>query len=384
MKQQRERPLRNSRQPLTELDAFEHIRRLFSLIMLPMGAMACLLAWGMQLTAGHIGDIDLYFLPLFALTLGLSAVLVWVQRAALPWIERGGFVVFSAYLLITLQAQLHGNLPVSGYLSPIALWFFIDFLLAFIAWEPRRALQLCAGIYAIMLLLLVLNLPMLLPQKGPLFLHAINYVIQFYAACLLYIAAHYTLAQLRPQLKAMQNLALSDPLTGVANRRRGEELLAQEIARAERYGHPLSVVMFDLDHFKRVNDTHGHAVGDALLRAVTHVVEKQLRAADHLARWGGEEFLVIAPELGDRRAVQVAERMRDQISQLHIPGHRQMSQTASFGVAFYRAGDTPHGLVQRADEALYAAKNGGRNRVEQAASQTAVRSVSEPSSMKTA
>ena len=182
----------------------------------------------------------------------------------------------------------------------------------------------------------------------------------------------------------MQRLALTDPLTGVANRRRGEELLSHEIARAERYGHPLSVILFDLDHFKRVNDVNGHAVGDALLRTVTRIVGDQLRATDHLVRWGGEEFLIIAPELGDVRAVQVAERLRGQIARLRIPGDQQMPPTASFGVAFHRAGDSSHSVVQRADVALYAAKNGGRNRVEQEIPQTAAHAESVAPTMETA
>jgi diguanylate cyclase len=371
-------------QDLAQLDAFERVRRLFSLIMLPTGTVACLLAWGMELSAQRIVTFDFYFLPLFALALGLSAVLVWVKPAVLPWIERVGFVVLSVYLLITLQAQLHGFLPVYGHFNEFTYWFFIAFLIAFIGWKPRYALYLCAGLYAIMLLLLAVNLHLLLKLEGHRFWLTINYVAQFYFACLIYIAVHYALAQLRPQLSAMQRLALTDPLTGVANRRRGEELLSLEIARASRYGHPLSVILFDLDHFKRVNDVNGHAVGDALLRTVTRVVGEQLRVTDHLARWGGEEFLVIAPELGDMRAVQVAERMRSDIARLRIPGGQGAHPTASFGVAFHRSGDTPHSLVQRADEALYAAKDGGRNRVEQETPQAAARPIREAPSMETA
>ncbi|WP_455385174.1 GGDEF domain-containing protein, partial [Acidihalobacter prosperus] len=321
-------------QNLTQLDAFERVRRLFSLIMLPTGALACLLAWAMELSAQHVVAFDFYFLPLFGLALGLSAALVWRKPTMLPWIERTGFAVLSVYLLVTLQAQLHGFLPVYGHFNEFTYWFFVAFLIAFIGWKPRNALYLCVGLYAIMLLLLALNLPPLLKLQGHRFWLTINYVAQFYFACLIYISVHYALAQLRPQLSAMQRLALTDPLTGVANRRRGEELLSLELARAGRYGHPLSVVLFDLDHFKRVNDVNGHAVGDALLRTVTRVVGDQLRVTDHLARWGGEEFLVIAPELGGARAVQVAERMRLQIARLRIPGNQEMHPTASFGVAF--------------------------------------------------
>ena len=222
-------------QNLTQLDAFERVRRLFSLIMLPTGALACLLAWAMELSAQHVVAFDFYFLPLFGLALGLSAALVWRKPITLPWIERTGFVVLSVYLLVTLQTQLHGFLPVYGHFNEFTYWFFVAFLIAFIGWKPRNALYLCAGLYAIMLLLLALNLPPLLKLEGHRFWLTINYVAQFYFACLIYISVHYALAQLRPQLSAMQRLALTDPLTGVANRRRGEELLSLELARAGRY-----------------------------------------------------------------------------------------------------------------------------------------------------
>lgn len=368
---------------LDQLDAFERIRRTFSLIMLPTGTLACLLAWGMELSTQQTIEFDLYFLPLLALALGSAAVITWVRPATLPWVERIGFVTLSLYLLITLQRELHDLLPVYGHFNEFTYWFFIAFLIAFIAWKPRNALYLSSGVYAIMLLLLAFNLQPLLTLKGHKLWLAVNYVAQFYFACLAYIAAHFALAQLRPQLSAVQRLALTDPLTDVANRRRAEELLSLELARADRHGHPLALMLFDLDHFKRVNDVNGHAVGDALLRAVARIVGGQLRATDHLARWGGEEFLVIAPELGGARAVQVAERMRKLIASLSIPGNRSISPTASFGIAFHRPGDTPHALVQRADEALYAAKRNGRNRVEQETPQTMEHAIDGAASMET-
>lgn len=350
-------------QSLRQLDAFGRIHRTISLIMLPLGMVACLTLWFTEWSVSRVVTLDTLALPLIAIGMGVATVSVWVKPGTLAWFERAGFLALSAYLLLALQHELRDFLPIYGHLNGYSYWFFITFLLAFIGWKPRSALFLSAGVYVIMLILLAINLKPLLALGATQRLLALSDVAQFYLACLIYIVAHFVLSQLRPQLAEMQRLALTDPLTGIANRRRAEELLSQELSRAGRYDRPLSVILFDLDHFKRINDLNGHAVGDAVLRSVTRVVGHELRTTDHLTRWGGEEFLIIAPELGGSRASQVAERMRARIAQLRIPGSQDTAPTASFGVALYRPGETPHDLVDRADEALYMAKHEGRNRV---------------------
>lgn len=165
---------------------------------------------------------------------------------------------------------------------------------------------------------------------------------------------------------ALDALAHTDPLTGVANRRRFMEEAAHELARARRHGHPLSVVMFDLDHFKAINDRHGHAVGDAALRHVCAVVAQCLRAEDLLARLGGEEFAVLLPHNTQDAAMALAERLRVAIASqpLMAGGSRAIALRASFGVVEVHTDEAldPDAL-RRADAALYEAKHGGRNRV---------------------
>lgn len=167
----------------------------------------------------------------------------------------------------------------------------------------------------------------------------------------------------------LQRLARIDPLTGALNRRAFRELLEREAARARRHGRPLSVVMIDLDHFKRVNDTMGHATGDLVLVAVARAVSAALRGEDLFGRYGGEEFIVALAETDLAGAVRAAERLRQAVAELRFD-HDGSAQgiTASFGVASFgdlRAdnGETVDSVINTADQALYHAKAAGRNRV---------------------
>ncbi|WP_240308084.1 sensor domain-containing diguanylate cyclase [Thiohalospira halophila] len=162
--------------------------------------------------------------------------------------------------------------------------------------------------------------------------------------------------------RQLREMAVTDPLTGLANRLRFEQTLEAELERSLRYDNPLSLVMFDIDHFKAVNDTHGHEAGDDVLRTLADCVNNQLRRSDALARWGGEEFLVLAPQVGAAEAAALAEKLRAAVAAQDFGLSDPV--TASFGVAERAPGDTPKRLIRRADDALYAAKETGRNRVE--------------------
>jgi diguanylate cyclase (GGDEF)-like protein len=151
----------------------------------------------------------------------------------------------------------------------------------------------------------------------------------------------------------MSRLAQQDGLTGIPNRRTLDEAVPVEFARARRSGQPLTLVMIDLDHFKRYNDRRGHAAGDALLRAVAHAWSKQLRPTDLLARYGGEEFTLVLPACTADQAAQLVDRLRPLVPD---------RQTFSAGIATWEDDESRGELVQRADRALLKAKKLGRNR----------------------
>ena len=167
---------------------------------------------------------------------------------------------------------------------------------------------------------------------------------------------------LQAQAAKLEELATTDVLTGTFNRRKFNELILAEIERVRRYGHPLSLLVVDIDHFKRINDTHGHDAGDEVLIVLAGLIRTGIRATDSLARWGGEEFVVLSPEVSVEEAAGLAERLRSAAGTYAYSFVGRV--TASIGVAQHRAGETPDELFARADEALYRAKEGGRDRVE--------------------
>lgn len=160
--------------------------------------------------------------------------------------------------------------------------------------------------------------------------------------------------ELYGQVRFWKAEALLDPLTGLPNRRAFEMALGKEVARAERGGAPFSLILLDLDHFKRLNDTHGHTYGDEALKRVARFLVERVRAQDLVARWGGEEFAILLPATGLKEAFGVAERLRRGLEELGFP--------ASFGVGVY-GGEEPLAFFQRVDAALYQAKGKGRNQV---------------------
>lgn len=172
------------------------------------------------------------------------------------------------------------------------------------------------------------------------------------------VRANQALEQEREKLR---ELTVTDPLTGLANRRQLDDKLAYEISRAARTGRPLSIIMADLDHFKRINDKLGHEAGDELLKLVAGIMQDCTRSIDLAARYGGEEFIILAPECSAGDAVKLAERIRSGVqTQSKDKVDREIS--ISLGVATLLPNEDAKSVLQRADEAMYRAKATGRNR----------------------
>jgi two-component system chemotaxis response regulator CheY len=168
-------------------------------------------------------------------------------------------------------------------------------------------------------------------------------------------------------LERMQKMATHDSLTDLFNRRALYDIAENELARARRENKPVSLVMMDIDHFKNVNDEHGHNIGDQALRMVAHIILEKIRGYDTAGRWGGEEFLLVLPVTYLEEARQIAERVRQGIesAKIQLQGGKHLNLQASFGVSTAMPEDllTFDLLVHQADEALYDAKGEGRNRV---------------------
>ena len=170
-------------------------------------------------------------------------------------------------------------------------------------------------------------------------------------------------SMMRDLNEALKDASTKDALTGIGNRRMLMESLKAETARAERLNRPLTVALADVDRFKAVNDAHGHEAGDKVLIQIANAIKSGVRDYDLCGRWGGEEFMVIMPEIGAEDGAVVVERMRNAIAGIDMKaGEAPLNLSASFGIAQRRPGENISDTINRADAALFEAKRSGRNR----------------------
>ena len=174
-------------------------------------------------------------------------------------------------------------------------------------------------------------------------------------------------AQIREKIREkeseiLERLAVTDSLTNLYNRRKLDKELTAENERAERFDHPYGIILLDIDHFKKINDTYGHQIGDQVLIDIAKRLQRLTRKTDIIGRWGGEEFLIICPQANKEGLTKLAENLRKSIEKYDFPVVN--CQTCSFGISIYQQGDETKDLISRADDDLYKAKSGGRNQVE--------------------
>jgi diguanylate cyclase (GGDEF)-like protein len=335
----------------------------------PIGMIALFTIYLSGIIQNRLHIYQLIAHPLIALLAVISAITVRRKPATLRVIEKIGFVLVAGYLLIQYYSTI-----VIGYtqgerqlFTTFPQWLPIIYFLAFLMFTTRKAMLASAIVFVLLLIpTIVLVLMNGLRSHEVVDLHAllqIHFSHAIYIPLLSGIALlkeHYVGASARAN--AFAQLATTDYLTGVANRRSAEQSLDQAISRAKRYQRNLSIILLDIDSFKQINDTYGHSAGDHVLIQLVQIIRTQLRSSDICGRWGGEEFIIIAPETSATQALLFAERLRAQVASQDIfPTGRF---TASFGVSAMKPDDTVASLVKQADKALYLAKQNGRNRVE--------------------
>ena len=259
-------------------------------------------------------------------------------------------------------------IPTAQRLTPgVVMIFVVLVILAHLLFATRTALTVSSAQLAVAVAITVAWLVAGLPVRAGE--GATAELMAYEGALALTMLLLYALARSKDdharaliETERMREMAYRDALTRLPNRRGLEESLHRYASLASRHDLPLSVVFFDIDDFKRINDLHGHQVADRILEQVGRSVRPLLRAGDVLGRWGGEEFLVIAPDADHDQALGLAERVREAVQRYGYPG--AVGITASFGVATYAPPMTVLELMERADRHLYRAKRLGKNRVE--------------------
>ena len=345
------------------------LKRTLLQVILPLAVLALAINWRIDATGGGMLPFDTVAYPVLVALYTGSTIVVFVRPKYVPVLALCSFVAFMVYTAAYIALVWYTEHPSADLyrFATIPQWIPLVYVAAFFLFETRQALRLALAFFALMLVpggLCVVGWSAARIQGTEM-----RILLDIYFSNAIYIALLVggTLLKERyvkaaAQCEVLARTAHIDDLTGAYNRRHLDQTLRQAIEQAQRYARPLAAILLDIDSFKRVNDTYGHAAGDAVLIGTARVIRQQMRTTDTFGRWGGEEFLIIALETNRPQAHLLAERLRTIVAQQIYD--QDGSVTASFGVAICRADDSAEALVGRADDALYRAKRHGRNRVE--------------------
>ena len=351
----------------TELARLEQRKRRVYTVASGAGIVVIAISW----LARTPGDLILEVIyPLLAVALATFVLAMHRRWLPLEVLEHIALATVGVVILGRLAWHLHLAGPIDEHLLILTgahYWSVGALIVAgFVLLDRRRGLWVGIGVLAVSVLLVATGAgPELVgPDASDV---ALLYLIRVHGFLVLLLVLVTAVATLREQLhreltrsEALQELATTDPLTGLANRRATMGALEREAESARRYGHPVSVIAVDVDRFKRINDEHGHHVGDQVLKEVAFRLTAEARQVDVVARWGGEEFLIVLPQTRREEAARLAERTRRALATARPGG---IEVTATFGVAQLQGDEPIHELLVRADRLLYSAKHDGRDQV---------------------
>lgn len=295
-----------------------------------------------------------------------GAALIWFifswfwayLRKGLQFGEFSNLLLVSIYLIMVFYDVIHNNLARTGTgsLGDFIVWVPLYIVFIFITLGIQKGLLFSIVIFLIALFIGIRDIKHLSPES-------IDSVSQFYFANIVYILVLYFAQHIfkaYTEVNVLKRYAYIDSLTRIANRHQIDVWLEQKLVDAEGQNKPFSIIFFDIDHFKKVNDHYGHKIGDCVLQEIAAIVSGFRSKGDLLGRWGGEEFILIS-DAADDHALEKAEQIRELVEKHTFNGAGKL--TASFGVTDFKCGDNIDSLLNRADEALYVSKNNGRNKV---------------------
>lgn len=336
-------------------------------VVLAIGAVVAAAMWYREEQLGLITWADRIGYPLLLAATSAGALLLKLRPASLRAVMAMVFFAYVAHLLAVYYSEMAHRWTTGEYsnyeLTILALWLPLGYVGSFVFFSPRQAL------FASLAILAAIAWPQLVllgVESDPI---ARQVAIAILISQPVYIAALWGVGMLKMHARGVHDLAqsmsvaaTSDPLTGIANRRAMVQVLERLTRDQPDPERPLALMLLDVDHFKRINDTFGHAAGDEVLVTLARQANAQLRSTDLLGRWGGEEFIIAALDQTGPQALQMADRLR---AELENTAFAQVGRvTVSIGVTSHVPGEPFDATVNRADEALYRAKAMGRNRAE--------------------
>ena len=344
--------------------AIDALKRRVLMTIMALSWTATVIAWPLVSSRGVLSPVLRVVFSLNAVFHPVLGVLLWRRLLSQRIVDLSCLFFASGLCAGCMALRLYSPVYGEGIdVQPLYLWIPVIYVFVFTIADHASSLRIALGTLA---LFVSISLPYLVRHiDQPLG----SFTIQLHLVSSVLIAALYFFSGYLQRFQTAQltldqlaRLVNTDELTQVANRRRITEAIEYELVRYARYGHTFSIILFDIDHFKAINDRFGHHVGDEVLVALAARARHGLREVDWLGRWGGEEFVVILPETRFDETLRKANELCRNVAATPLVGEQTI--TISGGVTSVRAGDTTDAILQRADAALYAAKRGGRNRVE--------------------
>ncbi len=357
--------------PVFTTPSMAGFKRVMLLAIIALALLSTMIGWGVMGARGLLTPALSAVQGVTALILSILFIAGWFEWLAQRTIELACLVYAVGICAVCMALPMYRPQLGAGLdLQPLYLWIPIVYVFAFTLTDHRVGLRISLGI---LVLFVGVSLPYVL--RGSAAPYA-NFTLQLHFVSAVLIAALYFFSSYQHRLALAQQtvdqlarLSNTDELTGISNRRHMAAVISDEIARCADSAGEFAVVLFDVDHFKAINDKLGHGIGDQVLVALTARAAQVFRGIDSLGRWGGDEFVAVARNVDVAGAETMAEALRHSIASEPLPGGCRA--TISCGVTMARAGDNIDSLLQRADVALYAAKQTGRNRVERIAGKTA-------------
>lgn len=300
----------------------------------------------------QVDQIMTFIIPLLSIYLGLIWLfMIWNRFIRI--IEIISLIIFTLYHLY--RVLLMASSLELGTVDVYVFWSINYYIFIFLVLERMRALVFSLVIF-------FFTISIVIPFGN---IEIVNEaLIQYYISTLIYIFVMFYFQKLVStylEWDILRKIAYYDSLTGIGNRRLVDTWLENEVTKSYDSNNPFSIIYFDIDHFKRINDQYGHDVGDQVLKEFTSLIENYIHPDDLFGRWGGEEFVILSKNSTLSEATELAENLRNTIE--NHPFRYVNHITTSFGVSSFRFNDMPKTLMKRADQALYLAKNNGRNKV---------------------
>lgn len=338
---------------VNQLNKFEEMKRKLYLLILPI-IISALINNSIFYSADN-SEFNNFVIPLLAVVYSISWVLIYKKKWFL-YVQYLNVILISIIHLLKVFDIVYYEMVVGHSITTgsATYWTPLVFAFIFVTLKGRSSV-----FYSFALWCLTVSIGLFYWDKIPYYASEslVHYFLSnFVYFIFLFFSRHIISSYAKSEM--LEKIAYEDSLTSIANRR----MVYLWLERALKKDQQFSIIFFDLDHFKRINDEHGHLIGDKALVEVTLLVKSMLKESDYFGRWGGEEFIILSFKRDKQETIDFAELLRKAIETHDFPGVDQV--TSSFGVAVVHSIDTAETIVNRADDALYIAKNNGRNQVQ--------------------